>query len=103
MSERYCGRCGENYEPKDAGDHRVCKRVATPPVATPMVATPLTEAEQAILKRALRKAAKVVHPGIGVESARVQKWRESNRERYNKRMREYRKKKRAGFIGIAYG
>jgi hypothetical protein len=37
------------------------------------------------------------------ESQRVAKWRESNRDRYNERERERMKRKRAGFIGVAYG
>lgn len=39
---------------------------------------------------------------VANKSAKVQKWRDSNRDRYNKRMREYMRKRRAG-LGIAYG
>lgn len=39
----------------------------------------------------------------GERPARQTKWQRDNRERYNKRMREYMKKRRRGFIGIAYG
>jgi carbonic anhydrase/acetyltransferase-like protein (isoleucine patch superfamily) len=38
-----------------------------------------------------------------VSERRQTKWQRDNRERYNKRMREYMRLKRAGFIGIAYG
>jgi hypothetical protein len=34
---------------------------------------------------------------------RQTKWQRDNRERYNKRMREYMRRKRSGFIGIAHG
>jgi hypothetical protein len=37
------------------------------------------------------------------ESERVKKWREANRGRYNERERARMRRKRSGFIGIAYG
>lgn len=30
-------------------------------------------------------------------------WQQANRDRYNEKMREYMRRKRRGFIGIAYG
>lgn len=37
------------------------------------------------------------------EIKRQTKWQQDNRDRYNKKMREYMKRKRSGFIGVPYG
>jgi hypothetical protein len=74
--------CGEAHYPKLAWKHAGCVANKTITVAnsvTPSVANK------------------------SLDGMRVELWREANRERYNKRQRELMRKRRAGFIGIAYG
>jgi hypothetical protein len=73
--------CGEAHWPKLAWKHAGCVANKAKPVAN--------SAGNGVANKS--------------ESARVQKWREKNRGRYNERERERMRLKRAGFIGIAYG
>lgn len=102
---RYCSRCAQNYEPGDEKNHRVC--VATKPVATRKVVATQRKPKADIAD----VGARIHRPPTGerqanaaskpTESERVEKWRKANREKYNKRMREYRAARRS--LGIPYG
>jgi hypothetical protein len=97
--------CGKAYHPKQAWIHAGCV-VNTASNAVVNAAESVVNNDQ--------RGTPLDQPFVGVDAQttsvrrdmperRQTKWQQENRERYNKRLREYMRLKRAGFIGIAYG
>lgn len=98
---RYCPRCGENYEEKDAKDHRVCRPATnTSQLATNKVVTNATNGRTVkradVAVRAVPEVPAEVAVENGAEAQRTKNRR--MREVYNAYQREYMKKRRAGGI-----
>lgn len=95
---RYCV-CGSLVEPSDEKHHRLC--VANKPVAN--VANSVANKERPKADVAVGGSCGGRTPASAnaasrSDGKRVEKWRESNRARYNERQRELMRKRRAGGI-----
>lgn len=92
-------KCKSRWCDLESGHSGRCQRVVNTDSVVVNKANGETPLDQPVIP--------VAPKGVGVDSrerpARQTKWQRDNRERYNKRMREYMRRKRAGFIGIPYG